>query len=206
MQAFIAMPFDPVLDEVHKAIREACKYAGFTPIRADDIYQPGVIVSQIYEGIQKSDCVVGVLTGKNPNVYYELGIAHGLSTPLILLHPQGTLATLPFDIKHNRVIPYIEGKAKDVIPQIQAQLDFIKGTREGKITPEEFVKNIDLNKDDIDRIRKHLEDLGLTHPTPAGMELLEQGKGVLLRFESAFGEKLVVLIDSNRMITRIQKL
>jgi hypothetical protein len=207
MQAFIAMPFGPELDDVEKAIREACKYAGFNPLRADDIFRPGVVIDQIFDQLLKSDCVVGVLTGKNPNVYYEIGIAHGMSKPAILLHSKGNFGSLPFDIKHNRVIPYEPGKAREVISLIQAQLEFIKSSLTGGITSEKFLHNIDFSKDDIDHIRErlmieyHFDKLSLK-----GMELLEHGKGVLLKFESPFGEKVVVSIDSNRMITRSEKL
>lgn len=207
MQAFIAMPFDPALDDIEKAIREACKYAGFTPLRGDDIFQPGVVIDQIFEQILKSECVIGVLTGKNPNVYYEIGIAYGMSKPAILLESKDKLGSLPFDVKHNRVISYKPGKAKEVVPLIQAQLEFIKDSLKGSITSDKFLHNIDFSKYDIDRIRErlmteyHLDMISLN-----GMELLEGGKGVLLKFESPFGEEVVVLIDSNGMITRSEKL
>ncbi|NPV41943.1 MAG: hypothetical protein HPY72_11460 [Anaerolineae bacterium] len=207
MQTFIAMPFDPTLDFVFKSIQEASKLAGFVSVRADEIFQHGVIVDQIYEKIQKSDCVVGVLTGKNPNVYYELGIAHGLSKPLILLHPKSNMTELPFDIRHNRVITYEPEQIDRIISLIQAQLGFVKNNLSEKITSEDFIKNIDLTKDDIKEIREHLlADYGLLKLSLEGMELLERGKGILLRFASPFGERVVVSIDSNRMITRSEKI
>jgi len=207
MQTFIAMPFDQTLNKVYKAIKEASKLAGFESLRADDIFQHGVIMDQIYENIQKSDCVVGVLTGKNPNVYYELGIAHGLSKPSIFLHPKSNLTDLPFDIRHNRVIPYEIEQINTIVPLIQAHLGFVRNNLDEEITSEEFIKFIDLTRDDIEMIRERLlADYGLLKISLEGMEMLDQGKGILLKFCSPFNEKVVVSIDSNRMITRSEKI
>jgi nucleoside 2-deoxyribosyltransferase len=43
------------------------------------------IVPQIIETIKKSDVVVADISNENPNIYYEVGIAHSLGKPVILV-------------------------------------------------------------------------------------------------------------------------
>ena len=74
-------------------------------VRADDdIFATGKIIDQVWEGITKSRVLVAELTGRNPNVFYELGLAHALNKPVVLVSSNQT--DVPFDLKHIRVIYY----------------------------------------------------------------------------------------------------
>ncbi len=102
---FIIMPFDNELEQVHKAIKEVIVVEhNMSCLRADDIYSTGVIIEEIWEGIQKAQIIIADITGKNPNVLYELGIAHSLRKDVIILAQ--TIGDVPFDLKHKRVIVY----------------------------------------------------------------------------------------------------
>ncbi len=72
--------------------------------RGDHKSAPGKITDQIYEDILEADLIIVVLTGSNPNVYYELAIAQSAAKPVILLMEKGFDA--PFDIKDQRIIYY----------------------------------------------------------------------------------------------------
>lgn len=90
-------------------IRPACEPgqdggATYTPERGDHKTAPGKITDQIYEDILDADLIIVVLTGNNPNVYYELAIAQSAAKPVILLMEKGFDA--PFDIKDHRIIYY----------------------------------------------------------------------------------------------------
>lgn len=74
------------------------------PIRADNISEPGKITSQIYKEILKDNLCIVDLSEDNANVYYELGIAHALGRPVILLAEQSE--ALPFDIRDMRRVPF----------------------------------------------------------------------------------------------------
>ncbi|MEQ9504764.1 MAG: hypothetical protein RLO80_00735 [Hyphomonas sp.] len=78
--------------------------AVYFPERGDHKTAPGKITDQIYEDILEADLIVAVLTGANPNVYYELAIAQSAAKPVILLMEKGFDA--PFDIKDQRIIYY----------------------------------------------------------------------------------------------------
>lgn len=103
---FVIMPFgDPDLLEVHEDhIVPTLLGCGLAVERGDDIQEPGTIMHQVWSGINRARLVVAEVTGRNPNVMYELGLCHALGKPVIIL-TRG-LDDLPFDLRHVRVINY----------------------------------------------------------------------------------------------------
>src|SRR5437660_190637 len=78
---FLLMPFTKEMRPVHAAIKEICEALSIRCERADDIYSQKPIFSTILDSILTSELIVADLTGKNPNVFYETGIAHSLREP-----------------------------------------------------------------------------------------------------------------------------
>jgi len=103
---FVMMPFALPLGGYYTSIYEpAIKKAGITPIRADaEIFGTGKIIDQIWSGIHSARVLVAELTGRNPNVLYELGLAHALKKPVVLV--SSNEGDVPFDVRHVRVIYY----------------------------------------------------------------------------------------------------
>jgi hypothetical protein len=102
---FVMMPFGPWYDRYYQDIYvPAIKDAGFEPIRADELFTTGSVVEQIWEQIEKSKVLLADLTEKNPNVFYELGLAHAAKKPVVFT--AGHVEDVPFDIRHLRVIVY----------------------------------------------------------------------------------------------------
>jgi hypothetical protein len=103
---FVMMPFgDPIGTYYKKLYEPAIEKAGLRPIRADDdIFTVGKIIDQVLAGIATAKVLLAELTGRNPNVLYELGIAHALQKPVVLV--ASNEADVPFDIRHRRVIYY----------------------------------------------------------------------------------------------------
>src|SRR6185295_4116869 len=77
-KCFVLMPFSDEFDEVYETIREAVESPelNFTCERADDLRGAGHIMESVLKGIGESEIVIADLTNRNPNVFYELGIAH----------------------------------------------------------------------------------------------------------------------------------
>lgn len=71
--------------------------------RADKISKPGEINQQIIQSIIDADLIIVDLEALNPNVMYELGMAHSLNKPTIQLYHRED--RLPFDISTIRSIP-----------------------------------------------------------------------------------------------------
>jgi hypothetical protein len=108
--AFILMPFEESWsDQVHAAISAACEQvattrSGFDWERADDIAEPGRITDQIIASIRRADAVIADITGRNANVLFELGFAHALGVPAIVINQE--IENAPFDIRDWRAIAY----------------------------------------------------------------------------------------------------
>lgn len=99
------MPFSAELEAVFRLfIKPALEEVGFSVTRADDLLNQRNIMQDIVSGISNAEVVVADLTGANPNVFYELGIAHTLEKPTILLTQ--AVEELPFDLRSYRVLAY----------------------------------------------------------------------------------------------------
>jgi hypothetical protein len=103
---FVMQPFAPPLgDYYEKIFKPAIEKAGLQPVRADaEIFATGKIIDQVWRGINAAKVLVAELTTRNPNVFYELGLAHALRKPVVLV--SSNEADVPFDLHHIRVIYY----------------------------------------------------------------------------------------------------
>ena len=101
----IMMPFLAEFSPVYEAIKVACDNAKVTHIRVDEIYKPSKIANDIFAAIAQSKLVICDLTGRNPNVLYETGLAHALNAEVIMLTQNGD--DVPFDLRHFRYFTYL---------------------------------------------------------------------------------------------------
>ena len=102
---FILMPFGDWFDRYFKEIYvPATKDAGFEPLRADGLFNVGAVMEQVWTQIRKAKVLLADLTGKNPNVFYELGLAHAVRKPVVFV--AGDIEDVPFDVRHLRVVVY----------------------------------------------------------------------------------------------------
>lgn len=109
---FMIMPFARAFTPTFKVIQRSIEEKfGFKCTRTDELLGGGHIVEDILRGIASSEIVVADVTGKNANVYYELGIAH-MSKPVekVVLLCQSTEES-PFDLRQFRHIIYKPGSA-----------------------------------------------------------------------------------------------
>lgn len=104
---FVLMPFAGI-DDLQKVygehIKPTVEKSGMRCIRADDIYDVSGVMQSIWETINKSRVVIAEMTGRNPNVFYELGIAHTLGKPVIMITQ--SMDDVPSDLRHLRCIKY----------------------------------------------------------------------------------------------------
>jgi nucleoside 2-deoxyribosyltransferase len=97
-RVFVIMPFSSeMLDVFILGIRWAAAALGVVAHRADDLQHAGDIVAEVKRAIREYDIVIGDTTGANPNVCYEVGIAHALDRPTLLICRDGE--DLPFDLQ-----------------------------------------------------------------------------------------------------------
>ena len=102
---FVLMPFDPEFDSIYEGvIKSGLELAGLSVKRADDIQNQRNILRDVFDGIVNSNLIVADLTNLNPNVFYELAVAHAFRKPVILLTQN--IDEVPFDLKPYRLIEY----------------------------------------------------------------------------------------------------
>ena len=105
-------------------IKPAMEEVGIEAIRADHLSEPGMISEQTVKHILGDDLCIALLTGHNPNVFFELGVAHAADRPVVILTQKGE--TLPFDVKDFRCVHYdldpekVPSYRHDVAKQVRA--------------------------------------------------------------------------------------
>lgn len=102
-RAFVLMPFSPDFDRVYRNIIQPA-LEGYDVFRADSRLDERGILEKIVTGIAEADLVVADITAANANVMYELGVAHALSKPTIMIAQSVT--AVPFDVRAYPVHEY----------------------------------------------------------------------------------------------------
>lgn len=103
LRAFVIMPFDQEFDAVYTdLIAKPLTDAGFLVQRADDVDTRQNVLVDVVRGIADADLVVADLTAANPNVFYELGLAHAMGVPTVLIAHQESADDIPFDLRQYR--------------------------------------------------------------------------------------------------------
>lgn len=113
---FVLMPFASEFNDVYEfGIKGACTDAGLYCERVDEQVFLGSMLDRIYSQISRADILVADMSGKNSNVFYEVGYAHALGRPVLLLTREAS--DIPFDLKHFPHIVY-----GDQIKSLRGQL------------------------------------------------------------------------------------
>jgi hypothetical protein len=141
---FVMMPFGEWFDRYYAEIYvPAIKEAGFEPVRADELFTTGSVVEQIWEQIEKAKLLLADLSGKNPNVFYELGLAHAARKPVVFTARQ--LEDVPFDLRHLRVIIYETQEPEWASRLRKSVADYLRNAAKepGKSIPHPFRKMVE---------------------------------------------------------------
>lgn len=108
----VMMPFSPAFSAVCESLKEGIEAAGMRCLRADDIWERDHILDDVLSLIWRARVVIADLSEKNPNVFYETGIAHTLGRDTILVAQ--SMSDIPFDLQGIRALKYLnngEGRA-----------------------------------------------------------------------------------------------
>lgn len=101
----VMMPFAAEFDPVYAAIQAAVNSLGLEPMRADNFWEHHYVIQDIVNLIARAQVVVCDLSNRNPNVFYEAGIAHALGKEVILIAQSQD--DVPFDLRHLRYVKYL---------------------------------------------------------------------------------------------------
>ena len=99
------MPFDAQLKPVYEDhIIASARELGLLAARGDNFFTSHSVMGDIRIPIMSARAVIADCTGRNPNVFYEIGLAHAVGKPVILITQNND--DVPFDIRHLRYIQY----------------------------------------------------------------------------------------------------
>lgn len=119
---FVLMPFDSAFDDIYNyGIKQPCKDLNAYCERVDEQIFTERILDRIYNQISKADILVADMSNRNPNVFYEVGYAHGIGKDVILLTQNSD--DIPFDLKHFQHIVY-NGKIHHLSEQLRKKIEW----------------------------------------------------------------------------------
>jgi hypothetical protein len=146
--AFVLMPFETRFDDVYRlGIRAAVDELGMLATRVDEqVFHNEDILERIYNQIEAADFIIADMSGRNQNVFYEVGYAHAKQKICILL--TGDAADIPFDLKHHRHIVYGQS-----ISALKQKLTIDLSTLKVELEARKSALHIDVSSLDIDVAR-----------------------------------------------------
>lgn len=101
----VMMPFESKFSGTYAAIRNVCAKLGIECKRADDIWDNSILIQDVFDLIFTSHAVITDFTDRNPNVFYETGVAHTLGKLVIPITQ--SVGDIPFDLRHHRALTYL---------------------------------------------------------------------------------------------------
>jgi hypothetical protein len=132
---FVLMPFDRAFDDIYKfGIKGAAEDVDAYAERLDEQLFVEGMLDRIFNQISKSDVIIADMTGRNPNVFYEVGYAHALGKIVLLLTKDSK--DIPFDLIHRRHIVYggsIEKLRRELAESLKWAINESKTQKERKI-------------------------------------------------------------------------
>lgn len=101
-KAFLIAPINSRFEKQVKTIKAACDEIGIKCEAADEEFISGPILSVIVKKMLSASLVVAIIDGRNPNVFYELGLAHAFGKTVVMV--SNGLEDIPFDIQSQRMV------------------------------------------------------------------------------------------------------
>jgi hypothetical protein len=119
----VMLPFKQ--QKAFDAVKQACGNLSLDCAKADDIWENATFIQDIFELIFTSRVVVADFTGKNPNVFYEVGIAHTLGKTVVPITQ--SISDVPSDLGHHRALLYYPNEQgyKDLTIEIEKRLKLL---------------------------------------------------------------------------------
>ncbi|WP_318461523.1 hypothetical protein [Photobacterium leiognathi] len=101
---FVITPFNEKFSKDFEVISSICKDVGLKCVRGDEEYIKGDVLGHILKQMVKARVVIANINGRNPNVFYELGLAHALEKPTLITSK--TVSEIPFDLRTQQLVLY----------------------------------------------------------------------------------------------------
>ena len=184
-KVFVIMPFDQKHFEIYEMLKRQFE-ENFIFSHAGEEDNQQNILKDIIQSIYDADVIIADLTGLNPNVFYELGIAHTLNKKVIIITED--ISTLPFDLKSYRVKEYNTHFTK-FAELIDALQRYMNGAINGEVTFSNPVS-------DFLSAKNEDEVVGLIYPKKVIKTLSEESDKGFLDFLAEIEQNTQEMINS----------
>lgn len=112
---FVLTPYHEQFSDTFTTIKNSCSSVGLNAKRGDEEHVSGDILSHTLKLMTQARLIIANIDGRNPNVFYELGIAHALNKDIIIV--SSSLEDVPVDVKSNRIV--LHGKDQNLEPLLK---------------------------------------------------------------------------------------
>ena len=189
-KVFVLMPFADEFDAIYRLIHRCCQEQGLECVRADEDLNTGKITDKIYYHIKSSGIIIADLTGRNANVFYELGLAHAVSNKVILLTQ--SIPEVPFDLRDFSIIEYsnsfsgsedLANKLSKLLDGMARSVDFEPGENPelNAMLEVELPNDLDLEDFDFGIAHLHAEISRSTGNMQEARDWLERAKDAAIK-------------------------
>jgi hypothetical protein len=121
---FVLIPFEERFDEIYvKGIKNGLP-TGWECSRSDERWDIPEAVCKICKSIQEATLIIADITGRNPNVFLELGLSFGLEKKFILITQN--INDLPFDVRTFNAIEYNPSNLDDLNRKLREAISQLK--------------------------------------------------------------------------------
>ena len=214
MKLFVAMPFAAGYQPIYDVIKSVSSRIALEPIRMDETCQPGVAAQQMIDELATSDFVVADVSNGNPNVFYEVALAHCAMKPTLLISKREAVDSLPFDIRHNRVLAYEDDDLEGLEKGLSAHLEYLiehHGNNGSRPPLNTFFSVLADNRiDGVDVIQGYIREIArefaLVDARLLESKFISGTEGFLITIGDAFEERVVFSVDSNGNVRRKKRL
>jgi len=152
------MPFHNSFDEVYSEIKSSLRIIGFGCTRADDIYANRPIMNIIISEIMTAHFVIADLTDRNPNVFYEVGVAHSVRDISNVILLSQSIEFVPFDLRHLPIIIYERDNLRSLTTRLTKRVIENKEFFEGQVRIRERYQQQIAAESDLEEVFSFLEE------------------------------------------------
>jgi hypothetical protein len=134
---FVIMPFKAELGFLFRAIKAHVenKFPGVSVMRGDDNILTSPLLDKIVDYIRQSDVIIADCSARNPNVFYELGMAHALAKPVVLI-TSDEVEQAPTDIRAFEFVSYSKLDPQQFLARLEGALQGVLGNPFAQAYPE----------------------------------------------------------------------
>lgn len=130
IKALVLAPMDKSYEPIREVVQRTLKERSVQLSPLEEILKPGAVwTNAVTDAIQEADLIIADVSRRNPSVLYELGYAHALRKPTLLLLSVNEVSKLPSDLASYQMVIYDPQNLTALQVQIAHFIDYQQSRR-----------------------------------------------------------------------------